>query len=72
MTDFGKILVVLGLAMAVAGAVLWSGIGRSWIGRLPGDLHFRKGTTEIYFPLATCLLVSAVLTLISYLLRARR
>ena len=71
MPDLGKSLVVLGLSVAVIGAVLWSGIGRSWIGRLPGDIHVRRGQTEFYFPIVTCIVVSAVLSLLSWLLGRR-
>jgi hypothetical protein len=71
MPDLGKTLAVLGLSVAVIGAVLWSGVGRSWIGRLPGDIHVRRGQTEFYFPIVTCIVVSAVLSLLSWLLRSR-
>ena len=72
MQDLGKLLVAVGLAIAAAGAVAWSGLGRSWFGRLPGDIHVRRGGTELYFPAATCVLLSLVLSLVLWLLRARR
>jgi hypothetical protein len=72
MQDLGKFLVALGLAIAAAGAVAWSGLGRSWLGRLPGDIHVRRGNTEVYFPFATCVLVSLVLSLVLWMMRARR
>ena len=64
-------LVVLGLSVALIGAVLWSGIGRSWFGRLPGDIHIRRGQTDVYFPIVTCILISAALSLLSWLFRSR-
>jgi len=70
--DLGKLLVAVGLAIAAVGAFAWSGLGRSWFGRLPGDIHFRRGGTEVYFPVATCILVSIALSLALWLLRARR
>lgn len=70
--ELGKMLVVIGLAVTVAGIVVWSGAGRSWLGRLPGDLHLRRGNVQIYFPLMTCLLLSALLTLLAWLFRGRR
>jgi hypothetical protein len=70
--EVGKTLVFVGLAIACAGAVVWSGFGRSWLGRLPGDIHARWGHTEVFLPLGTCVLLSAVLTLLSWLLRSRR
>ena len=72
MQELGRFLVALGLAIAAAGVVIWTGIGRSWIGRLPGDVHFRRGNTEVYFPLATCVLVSLALSLLLWLVRGRR
>jgi hypothetical protein len=69
MNDIGKVLVVAGLAIAAVGALLWSGFGRGWLGRLPGDIHYSKGGTSFYFPLATCLLLSLLLSLILWIIR---
>ena len=69
MNDVGKFLVIIGIAIAGAGLLLWSGFGRNWLGRLPGDIHFSRGNFSFYFPLATCLLISVVLTLILWLFR---
>jgi len=72
MPDLGKFLVAAGLAIAAVGAVIWSGLGRPWFGRLPGDIHFRRGNTEFYFPIVTCVLVSLALSLLLWLFRTRR
>jgi membrane protein implicated in regulation of membrane protease activity len=69
MNDLGKFLVVAGLFLAAAGVLLWSGFGRGWLGRLPGDIHYSRGNFSFYFPLVTCLLVSAFLTLLLWLFR---
>jgi uncharacterized membrane protein YidH (DUF202 family) len=69
MNDLGKFLVVAGLLLAGAGVLLWSGVGRAWLGRLPGDIHFTKGNTSFYFPVMTCILISVILTLLLWLLR---
>jgi uncharacterized protein YybS (DUF2232 family) len=69
MSDLGKVLVVVGLLLAAVGVLLWSGLGRSWLGRLPGDIHYSKGNFTFYFPIVTCLLLSLLLTLIFWLLR---
>ena len=69
MSELGRILVVIGLVMAAAGALLWAGVGRGWLGRLPGDFHYTLGNSSFYFPLATCLLASILLSLILWLLR---
>ncbi len=66
-----KILIALGLLIALAGVVVLL-VGRvSWIGRLPGDIHVQRGNFTFYFPLATSLLLSVVLTLVFYLLGRR-
>jgi len=67
--DLGKVLVITGLLLAAAGALLWSGMGRGWVGRLPGDIHYSRGHFSFYFPIVTCLLVSVFLTLVLWLFR---
>jgi hypothetical protein len=69
MQDAGKFLFIIGLVIAVAGAWLWSGRGLGWLGRLPGDFSYQSGDFKVYFPLATCVVVSVVLTLLAGLLR---
>jgi len=71
MRDVATILIVFGLLIALAGVVLLL-VGRvPWIGRLPGDIHIQRGNFTFYFPLATSLLLSVVLTLVLYLLGRR-
>jgi len=69
MQDIGKFLVIAGLILAAVGALLWSGFGKGWLGRLPGDINYSKDNFSFHFPIVTCLLVSAVLTLILWLFR---
>jgi hypothetical protein len=69
MKDLGKVLVAAGLALAAAGALLWSGFGRGWLGRLPGDIHYTRGNSSFYFPIVTCLLLSVLVSVILWLLR---
>jgi hypothetical protein len=65
--ELGKLLVLLGIALVVAGAVLMV-LGRAHIplGRLPGDFLYRGKNTTIYFPLATSVVVSVVLSILLY------
>lgn len=67
MTDFSKLLIVLGLILLVAGLFL-ALLGRAHfpLGRLPGDILYRGKRATIYFPLATCILISVVLSLVLY------
>ena len=69
MNDLGKLLVIGGLVMAAIGALLWSGFGRGWLGRLPGDIHYARNNVSFHFPIVTCLLMSALLSLILWILR---
>ncbi len=69
MNDLGKFLVGVGVIIAVVGVLLWSGIGKGWLGRLPGDVHYTRGNSSFYFPIATCLLLSLLLTLLLWLFR---
>jgi Protein of unknown function (DUF2905) len=68
MTDVGKMLVVLGLAAVGAGLVFML-LGRTNlpIGRLPGDILYRGKHTTFYFPLATSIVLSVLLSLVLYL-----
>jgi hypothetical protein len=69
MSDMGKFLVIAGLMMAAVGTILWSGFGRGWMGRLPGDIHYTRGNFSFYFPVVTCLLASFVLTLLLWIFK---
>jgi hypothetical protein len=72
MNDVGKILVVIGLGLVVLGLLIWFGGKVNLpLGRLPGDIRIDRSNFKFYFPLATCLLISAVLTLVVWLLRKR-
>ena len=68
-TDIGKMLVLLGLLVVVAGGVFIL-LGRTNLplGRLPGDIVYRGKNTVFYFPLATSIVVSVVLSLLFYLI----
>lgn len=70
MQEIGKFVVIVGVLLVVVGVVLWrfpSLFG--WVGKLPGDISMQKGNFSFYFPVATCILVSIVLTLVSWLFR---
>jgi hypothetical protein len=74
MTELGKTLVILGAILVVAGLALVL-LGRTSlpIGRLPGDILYRGKNTTFYFPLATSILLSIVLSLVLYVIsRFRR
>ena len=62
----GRLLIILGLVIAAAGLLMTWGLP---IGRLPGDFTVRRGNVSFYFPLATSILASIVLTLLMMLFR---
>ena len=62
----GKLLVVIGLVIVAAGALIMLGVP---LGRLPGDFSYRRGNASFYFPLTTSILVSIILTLLFTILR---
>ena len=74
MAEMGRILVALGVALVVAGGIvmLLGRTGMPW-GRLPGDFLYRGKNTTVYFPLASSILISIVLSIVLVLVgRMRR
>jgi hypothetical protein len=67
--DPGKVLVFVGLGIALIGLAIWSGFGRGWLGRLPGDIHYAKGNASFYFPVMTCILLSIIVSIAMWLFR---
>jgi hypothetical protein len=65
MTEFGKLLIGLGLAVAGVGVLFFfAGRANLPLGRLPGDMVYRGKNTTIYLPVATSVVVSVVLTIV--------
>ena len=71
MGELGRLLVVFGVLIVLVGLVLML-VGRvSWLGRLPGDIVVHRGNWTFYFPLATSIVISVVLSLVLYLIGRR-
>lgn len=69
MTELGKLLLVLGgVIMAIGLALIFAGRFHLPLGRLPGDIVYRGKNTVVYFPLATSIILSVVLTLVFWLI----
>jgi hypothetical protein len=66
--SLAKSLVVVGLAIALVGVALWI-FGRGGGALLPGDIVVEKKNVRFYFPIVTCLVISAVLSLVAWLMR---
>jgi hypothetical protein len=69
--DIGKLLIILGVVMIAVGALFALSGKVPWLGRLPGDIIIRKKTFTFYFPLATSILLSLILTFIFWLIRRK-
>lgn len=65
MIEFGRLLIIIGLAIAFCGlVVLVATRYLPWLGNLPGDIRFETGNNKIYFPLATMILISILGTIL--------
>ncbi len=69
MAPIGKSLVFAGIAIVIVGLALWGLSSVPYVGRLPGDIYLRRGNFTFYFPLATCILISIVATILLSLTR---
>ncbi len=63
MTQVGKIILLVGLALIVLGAIVWA-LGKLGFRGLPGDIRYESDKVKIYVPIVTCIVVSVVLTII--------
>ena len=63
-SGFGKILIIIGLVIAGLGSLLLLGGKIPWLGKLPGDFFYKGKNVTFYFPLATCIIISIILTII--------
>lgn len=71
MADLGRLLIFLGLLLALIGGVILFAGKIPGLGRLPGDILIQRRNVTFYFPIATSLLISIVLSLIFWLLSRR-
>ncbi len=68
MQALGKFLIVAGILLVLLGLGLYFGNGLSFIGRLPGDLRIERPGFKLYIPITTCILLSILLSAISFLI----
>jgi uncharacterized membrane protein YcjF (UPF0283 family) len=69
MGSLGKALILVGILLVVLGALFSLGAKIPWLGQLPGDIYIRSERFSFYFPLASCLILSLVISLVLYLFR---
>lgn len=68
-SDLGKTLVIAGLLLVILGVFLMAGGKLNFLGKLPGDIRIERENFSFFFPLGTCLLISALLSFIFWLFR---
>jgi hypothetical protein len=66
--ELGRVLIVLGAVLLLAGIALMAA-GRLGMGRLPGDLVYKRGNFALYVPLMTSILLSIILSLLLWVFR---
>lgn len=69
MNPIGRLLILAGLILLAAGLILLLSDKIPWLGRLPGDITVKRNNFTFYLPLATCILISVVLSLILWFFR---
>ena len=69
MGDLGRVLILFGVVLVAVGLLLTVAGKLPWLGKLPGDIYYKSDHLTVFFPVATCLLVSIVLSLLFYLFR---
>ncbi|MEW6584819.1 MAG: DUF2905 domain-containing protein [Nitrospirota bacterium] len=67
----GKMLVIIGVITVALGGLLMLSGKISWLGRLPGDIVIQKKNFTFYFPLATSIIISVILSLVLWLIGRR-
>ncbi len=67
--SLGRMLLIIGAIMLVLGGLMLAGGRFFGLGRLPGDIFIERGNYSFYFPIATCIILSILLTLILYIIR---
>jgi thiosulfate reductase cytochrome b subunit len=69
MNGLGRPLIIMGLVLVATGLLLSVVPRIPWLGKLPGDIFIKREHFSFYFPLATCIIISAALSLILWLIR---
>jgi len=67
----GKTLIIIGIIIVIIGLFITYGPKVPYLGKLPGDIYYKKDNFVFYFPLATSIIISIVLSLILYFFTRR-
>ena len=71
MTGIGKTLIIFGGILVILGLIFLIAPKVPYLGKLPGDIYIKKDKFTLYFPLVTCLLLSAVISLVFWLFKPK-
>ncbi len=69
MAELGKTLLYIGIILVILGLVFSAAGKIPWLGHLPGDITIHRDRFTFYFPLATCILISVIISLVLYFFR---
>ncbi|MGC9329718.1 MAG: DUF2905 domain-containing protein [Candidatus Hinthialibacter sp.] len=69
MPELGKFFIILGCLAVLIGLALTAAPHIPWLGRLPGDLHYRGKNVHLFFPITTCIILSILLTILLSIFR---
>jgi hypothetical protein len=64
----GRMLIAAGVILIIAGVFFLFGGKIPFLGKLPGDISYKKGNTAIYFPIVTCLILSMIISVVLFLI----
>lgn len=64
MKEIGRLFIILGIVFIVVGIILWSRIRIPFLGKLPGDIIVKKENFTVYIPIASCVIISIILSLL--------
>lgn len=67
----GKFLILIGIIAIIAGILVTYKISIPFLGKLPGDINVTGENYQVYFPITTCILISAVISLLFYLFSSK-
>ncbi len=70
-SQFGRIILIMGLVLAAAGALMMFGPKIPFLGRLPGDIHLQGKNWSFHFPIVTSIVISIILTILFNLFSRR-
>ena len=69
MSGLGRSLIIIGVVLVVIGLIITFAPRLPWLGKLPGDILIKKENFSFYFPLASCILISLILSFVMWLFR---